>query len=200
MHEANSNDTAASAPEAGATVAPESGELTSIGAYLARQRQLRGISLEELAEITRIPLRSLQRLESGSFDSQVDGFVRGFVRTVATALGLDLDDTLTRMLQEPSSERAPRGRPGPALLRGLALALVVAVCVVGVGLVRAALEPGESEAPQDGSVVQRRDPVRILAEESLAAEREAAAAHEGPGPAEAGALEAVAAGPPPPGE
>ena len=73
----------------------------SIGAYLSAQRRLRGISIEELAHQTRIPLRSLERLESGSFDADVDGFVRGFVRTVAAALGLDADEALNRALQEP---------------------------------------------------------------------------------------------------
>ena len=37
----------------------------SIGRYLARQRSMRGISVEELAAMTRIPRRSLERLESG---------------------------------------------------------------------------------------------------------------------------------------
>src|SRR4029453_15130270 len=60
----------------------------SIGAYLARQRELRGFTLDDLAAQTRIPRRSLERLESGVFDRAPDGFVRGFVRTVASALAL----------------------------------------------------------------------------------------------------------------
>ncbi|MBW2716886.1 MAG: helix-turn-helix domain-containing protein, partial [Deltaproteobacteria bacterium] len=36
----------------------------SIGAYLARERRLRGISVGELAELTKIPTRSIERLEA----------------------------------------------------------------------------------------------------------------------------------------
>ena len=58
----------------------------AIGSYLKHQRQLRQISVEELARLIRVPVRSLERLEAGSFDGQVDGFVKGFVRTVADSL------------------------------------------------------------------------------------------------------------------
>ena len=88
-------------PEAAALSAdPE----RSIGAYLTRQRELRGISLDELATLTRIPRRSLERLESGVFDRAPDGFVRGFVRTVADALGLDPENAVMRLLREPADE------------------------------------------------------------------------------------------------
>ncbi len=93
-----------------------------IGAYLARQRVLRGITLEELAESTRIPIRSLARLEAGVFDAEPDGFARGFVRTVAagarSAAGRD---------RRAHAARAQRGRPAARssrvwLQRGLAAA------------------------------------------------------------------------------
>jgi transcriptional regulator with XRE-family HTH domain len=75
-----------------------------VGQYLANQRRLRRISIEELAERTRIPRRNLERLESGAFDSAADGFTRGFVRTVAEALGLDAGETVMRLV----GGRAPR--------------------------------------------------------------------------------------------
>jgi len=75
----------------------------SVGHYLARQRKLRGVSLDELATATRIPRRSLERLEDGAFDCQSDGFSRGFVRTVADALGLDAEEAVLRLLGEPSA-------------------------------------------------------------------------------------------------
>jgi len=62
----------------------EEGSLpSSVGHYLASQRKLRGISLEELATRTRIPGRNLERLESGALDGDSDGFSRGLVRIVA---------------------------------------------------------------------------------------------------------------------
>jgi hypothetical protein len=141
-----------------------------IGSYLKRQRELRGISIEELATLTRIPLRSLARLESGTFDGQADGFVRGFVRTVASALGLDPDDAVSRMLSEPSSE-APAGALGsPIPMRVFAAAATCVLLAAGVGLVRA-VSLGEQESGRPGfsrEVVLRRDPVGALAETQAA--------------------------------
>jgi hypothetical protein len=62
----------------------------SIGAYLREQRRLRGLSLEEVEAVTRIPRRALARLEAGAFDRQQDVYLRGFVRTVAVAIGWTL--------------------------------------------------------------------------------------------------------------
>jgi transcriptional regulator with XRE-family HTH domain len=140
-----------------------------IGAYLARERQLRGVTLEELARQTRIPLRSLQRLEDGVFDRDPDGFARGFVRTVALALGLPADETIARML--PETDPAD-GRDTPRTLRrifaGLALAVAIGAAAGSVWMWLAS-SAGEALAPvfrsrADGLVV-RRDAVRALAEE-----------------------------------
>jgi len=146
-------------------------ERQAIGGYLRRQRELRGISAEELARTTRIPLRSLERLESGSFDDEVDGFVRGFVRTVAGALGLDPDETVSRMLEEPTAEDVPGYRAAtglPRALLGLALAMVLALAI---GLVRFAASGQPAVGSADAEdVVYRLDPVRALAETQLGVE------------------------------
>ena len=112
-------------------ISPEAlAETRSIGRYLAGQRELRGISVEELATQTRIPLRSLQRLETGVFDGDIDGFVRGFVRTVAEALGLDPEDTLTRMLVEPDGSERRTVRSYLSVRRVL---LAAGLVIVGCG-------------------------------------------------------------------
>jgi cytoskeletal protein RodZ len=134
----------------------------SIGAYLKAQRKLRDIGLEELATRTRIPLRSLKRLEQGTFDRDPDGFVRGFVRTVSLALGLDPDDTLMRMLAEPTGGTPKRKRAGPPLRTWLALTAGLAAAVAGAALLHAAL--WNTPTPTDERTVIRRDPVRALAE------------------------------------
>ena len=140
----------------------------SIGRYLARQRSLRGIEIEELSRATRIPVRSLQRLESGAFDADPDGFVRGFVRTVAEALGLPADETIARMLPEVSGgaeDERPSRRLGVAGLRA-ALALG-ALAALGVALWIASLHGGLRAAhfPSRNALVVRRDAVRALAAE-----------------------------------
>jgi cytoskeletal protein RodZ len=139
----------------------------SIGAYIARQRRLRGISLEELEALTRIPRRSLERLEAGAFDSEPDGFVRGFVRTVSIAIGLDPDDTVTRMLAEPDPRRMKRRIP--SLSAAAASLLLVCLVALGAGAVwtlvgaRTGQLAEVSPAPEDRRV--RRDAVRELAVE-----------------------------------
>ena len=71
--------------------------MDSIGAYLRRERELRHLSLEELVQITRIPLRMLQRIEDDKFD-ELPGevFARGFLRAYARAVGLSPDAVLSR--------------------------------------------------------------------------------------------------------
>ena len=144
----------------------ESFETQPIGEYLRRQRVLRGMSAEELAQRTRIPLRSLERLESGQFDGETDGFARGFVRTVAQALGLDADDAITRMLHEPSAHTWELHNAGRSLKQGVAgLVFVVLLVLVFLGL-RAVWQVvlGDASRPASREVVVWRDPVHTLAE------------------------------------
>lgn len=133
----------------------------AIGAYLSRQRRLRGISLEALHDTTQIPLRSLERLEAGVFDKKPDGFVRGLVRTVAEALGLDPAETVTRMLNEPS----PAAEPG--LLGSLSWQQIALLSVIGLGFVVGlsfwiAWLGDEQDARPPTVMSYRRDAVRDL--------------------------------------
>lgn len=135
-------------------------EIGSIGRYLARERAVREISLEELAALTRLPQRSLERLESGYLDGVHDGFTRGLVRTVSEALGLHVEDTVARML--PEAER-PAPRTGvPTALRWLGVVPVVGwaagvvLLVLGIWFARATI------APPPEPLLYRQDAVREL--------------------------------------
>ncbi|HET7185130.1 MAG TPA: RodZ domain-containing protein [Terriglobales bacterium] len=67
----------------------------SFGDRLHRERELRGITLEEIAEATKIGTRSLRALEEQDFDKLPGGiFNRGFVRAYARYLGLDEDQAV----------------------------------------------------------------------------------------------------------
>lgn len=137
----------------------------SVGCYLERQRRLRGVSLDELAIATRIPRRSLERLESGAFDRQSDGFARGFVRTVAQELGLDVEDAVMRLLGEPAFAKDEFSLRNPAFLRWAAAAIVL--CGATAATLGAwSLLNGPSAAPGpliSQEVFIRRDVVRELA-------------------------------------
>jgi hypothetical protein len=140
----------------------------SVGQYLQAQRVMRGIEIEELSLRTRIPRRSIERLEAGAFDGEPDGFVRGFVRTVSEGLGLDADDTLVRMLREPEVGRRGAGLGVPPRA-WLALAGVLVLLVAVLSAIQLVLSgaPDLEEASAD-EVVRRRDPVRALAEAQAA--------------------------------
>ncbi len=141
---------------------------TSIGAYLARQRRMRGISVGELAELTKIPTRSIERMEAGAFDGNPDGFVRGFVRTIAAGLGLDPEEAVMRMLGEPADLAEAAGGSALPLDRRLLAIAVLLVATAGLGLAiwgwasRSPSAPAEDDTPK---VVYRRDVVRALADE-----------------------------------
>ena len=146
-------------------------ERGGIGRYLAGQRKLRGISLDELAALTRIPVRSLARLESGAFDASSDGFVRVFVRTVAKALGLAPDEAVMRLMREPQDEGRVPDRSGAfppkAVLARVAVAVIVLLLGVGLWvLVSGWLAPASE--PDASEIILRRDPVRALADETAA--------------------------------
>ena len=154
-------------PTAARDLEPGAGEpempSSSVGHYLAGQRRLRGISIEELSNRTRIPRRNIERLEAGAFDAAPDGFSRGFVRTVALALGLDADEAVMRLMSEPLSDDSMllRERRMSFMLRG---ALFLGVLLVGMAtwkLLVAMTFPIVSEA--EPQVVYWRDPVKLLA-------------------------------------
>ncbi len=132
----------------------------SIGRFLSRERRIREIGLDELSALTRLPLRSLERLESGAMDGESDGFTRGLVRTVAEALGLSVDDTLARMLPEARRRPEPR-RILPRL--GVLRAVPLFAWLAGAATLAFALWfwRGLAAAPPE-PLLYRRDAVREL--------------------------------------
>ena len=161
-------ETRAPVQAANSSAADEGEDVFAVGQYLKSQRVMRGISTEELSLRTRIPRRSIERLEAGAFDGELDGFVRGFVRTVSDGLGLDPDDTLVRMLHEPVATQRRGAFSLPprawAVLAGLAV-LVVAI----IGITQFALPGAPALAENsEGEAFLRRDPVRALAEAQAA--------------------------------
>ncbi len=65
-------------------------EKGTFGEHLKREREMRGVSLEEISSATRISTRFLEALENEQWDRLPGGvFNRGFIRAVARFLGLD---------------------------------------------------------------------------------------------------------------
>jgi cytoskeletal protein RodZ len=137
---------------------------------------MRGISLDELASLTRIPRRSLERLEAGAFDAVPDGFSRGFVRTVAGALGLDPDEAVMRLMREPADpEAAPPGGDRirrRARLTGVAVLLGAVLLAVGLWKLAEVWRVSRAEV-SDPELILRRDPVRALVKEGASEDDQA---------------------------
>jgi len=74
--------------------------MASIGQELKRERELRGISLKEIADYTRINIRFLRALEEDQLDMLPEKFfTRGIIRSYAKYLGLDEQSTLNTYLE-----------------------------------------------------------------------------------------------------
>jgi len=84
----------------------------SFGENLRRERELRGVSLREIADRTKISLRFFEALEEDRVDILPGGlFPRSFVRQYATFVGLDPDRAVADFLAhhgQPESETTPR--------------------------------------------------------------------------------------------
>jgi cytoskeleton protein RodZ len=85
----------------------------SFGERLQREREMRGITLEEIAEATKIGTRSLRALEQQDFDKLPGGiFNKGFVRAYARYLGLDEEqavaDYLAALAEATAAGKATR--------------------------------------------------------------------------------------------
>ena len=66
------------------------------GSYLKSERELRGVTLEELNSKTKIPVRYLQALENNQFDDlPQEVFIKGYIRSVAKVIGAQEDEVLS---------------------------------------------------------------------------------------------------------
>ena len=115
------------------------------GGWLRRQRELRQVSLREIADVTKISIRYLEALEDDRFDVlPAPVFAKGFLREYARYVGLDPDEVVNTYLtaqsearpEESTESRPPRSkRSSREWTSGLLLALAVVVVLALVALV-----------------------------------------------------------------
>jgi cytoskeletal protein RodZ len=125
--------------------------MESLGSYLKRERELRQISVAEVAQTTRIPIRIITQLESDEMDAlPADIFVRGYLRAYARAVSLEEGEVLARHQRKPEPERpAPLPAvyaPEPGRRFGIALALVILLILFTLAL-SIVLRPRHRDAP-----------------------------------------------------
>ena len=129
-------------------------ESGTFGDWLRRQREVREISLRDIAERTKISFRYLEAMEADRFDLlPAPVFAKGFLREYARYVGLSPDDVVNHYLSEHHPEELaadpkddtkvrPRTKPlesGPPPMRrnwsgGLLLGVAGLVLLVLVGL------------------------------------------------------------------
>lgn len=110
---------------------PESPPAESFGRYLIRERELRGMTLQQVADTTRIGASNLKALEQDD-QSRLPArvFVLGYIRAYAQAIGLDADQAVLRydeLTQKTQQDNVlPAARKGS---RALILLVIVGVLV-----------------------------------------------------------------------
>ena len=134
----------------------------AFGRWLLRERELRGLAREEVARATKLAPAVIEALESGDATRMPPrAYVVGYLRSYASAVGLDADDAVLRW-QEVEGASGPevpaRARPrrGRAVLVAVLVAALVAALAALVVARRGAQGVGErSRRPAErGSYTQ----------------------------------------------
>lgn len=127
-----------------ASASGPAGTGAGVGASLRAAREAKRVDLAHIAAETRIPLRHLEAIEAGNFESLPSRtYAIGFTRTYAKALGMDdgaiveavrlelADGSMRRTM--PSSDMEP-GDPARLPSSGLAWAAAGAVVILAIGI------------------------------------------------------------------
>lgn len=139
--------------------------MASFGEKLRRERELRGIDLQEIADGTKISIRLLEALEADRIELLPGGiFRRSFVKAYADHVGLDPDRTVSEFLEAHSENGASEGSSGTApgrasLYRRLFFVLLAGFAAAGGWRFahRAALPPAPPAAAKAPDLVFPRD-------------------------------------------
>jgi cytoskeletal protein RodZ len=112
------------------------------GAWLARERELRGMTLVQISEKTRIGvsnLKALEQEEPKQLPARV--FVLGYIRAYAQAIGMSPDEAVLRYEEEtqrlrPPAEEDERAHRGKGRWRVVLAVVAVAAAAVAAVLWR----------------------------------------------------------------
>jgi hypothetical protein len=119
--------------------------LPIFGEKLRRQRELRGLSIEAIANSTKISTRMLRAIEDEHFDQLPGGvFNKGFVRAYARQIGLDEDDAVAGYLTALRDSQIG----APAISPNFRTARVPSETLLGDG---AELPPGNQDRKSDAA-------------------------------------------------
>lgn len=137
-------------------------EPATLGEFLRRAREARGLTLDGLTRQTRIPRRHLEAIEGGSLTWVPEFYQRAEVRAIARAVGVGEQLALSRLqtavrpVEAPADAApAPPARGFSALYVSLALgAVVLASSLIAWGLFERSLTGGDVTGPRGTSSSQ----------------------------------------------
>src|SRR3954451_5206237 len=109
-----------------------------VGERLRAAREEKGLSLEDVAKQTRIPIRHLEHIERGEWDAlPAITYSVGFARSYATAVGLDGPAVGAALREQLSAARTTAAGPAayyepadPARVPPRSIAIVAAILAV----------------------------------------------------------------------
>ena len=109
--------------------------LESSGNYLKATRESQGLSLNEVAQATRIREAVLRALEEGKYEDLPHLYVKGFLRAYAGYLGLDPNEVILHQQKyiknlPPSNGKVQRQHPVPRKRRVDVKLLVIFISVL----------------------------------------------------------------------
>ena len=150
---------------------------TAFGEHLKREREMRGVTLEEVAAATRISTRFLEAIENQQWDRLPGGaFNRGFIRSIARFLGLDEESMVAEYaletkgamtpsaMSQASMQAMPRDwRPLIAAAVGLLLLLILAALAIHHFRARARQNEQQQSLRLSAPSVEARAPRLLMA-------------------------------------
>jgi len=115
---------------------------TPFGEHLRRERELRGVTLDEVSAATRIKTSFLEAIENGRWEELPGGaFNRGFIRATSRFLGLDEDGMVAEYSLETGAviQIRPLDKPNGAMPRdyrpaAIAGSMVLLLVIAGAWL------------------------------------------------------------------
>ena len=85
---------------------PQKEAMSTVAEQLKQAREAQKMTVQELAEITKIRTDHVRALEEGNFNIfPAPVYIRGFVRTVATLLKLDVPQVMSALERRTGSRR-----------------------------------------------------------------------------------------------
>jgi len=157
--------------------------MANFGSTFKKARESKGLTLAQIADETRISTRFLAAIESEEFNLLPGGiFNRGFIKTYAARLGLDVDATIeeyerVKKAQEPEPQHpiqpeVPREKSPKALYPIAIGALAIAVIVFYIVTREPAPQAPTPQQPAVAVAPEPIDPPAITSSVSAAPEPE----------------------------